>query len=145
MLSFRVKSSTTNERDTPKNLFISDRIEAGAEISKRNSLSIQEMLARHITRSLRDFMEDSTAEIVNSFNFNSQSIRGRVPPSEGRDSMTTLEKTKIFVLSAILFSIAQALLRVLDEKRVSFMPARRQKIIPERAPVRFHALPAPED
>lgn len=49
----------TNERDTPKNLFISDRIEAGAEISKRSSLSSQEMLARHITRSLRDFMEDS--------------------------------------------------------------------------------------
>lgn len=59
--------------------------------------------------------------------------------------MTTLEKTKIFVLSAILFSIAEALLRVLDEKRVSFMPARRRKIIHERAPVRFHALPAPED
>lgn len=49
------------------------------------------------------------------------------------------------MLSAILFLIAQALLRVLEEKRVTFMPARRQEIIHERASVRFHALPAPED
>lgn len=110
VLSFRVKSSTTNE--TLQNLFISDRIEAGAEISKRSSLSIQEMLARHITRSLRDFRRQ---KLSIHLNFNSQSICGRVLASESRDSMTTLENMKMFMFSAIYFR-TQALRRVLDAK-----------------------------
>lgn len=121
------RAQRTNERDTPK-VFCSDRIEAGAEISKRSSLSIQEMLARHIAHTAELHGRHKQQKSSIHLNFNSRSISWRVPPQRLKIRWRGWKTWKYLCFPRFYFG-TQALLRVLVWGTREFMLVRRQKIV----------------